>query len=271
MNNIIANLSALLACACLAAARPGAAADAPQVGIVASWQFKQNARSVPYQQTVWQRLLGRYRMFATVVVDDDVLNDPAALGKYRCLVLPSTRHALTRAQMDRLADYVRAGGKLIRDQHAVTVVGALGKNGWEVDAGPAARQAAADFWRTVGGVEDAGGLLAAVVRFPPGQGVLSELLPAEFKPVEALCDPAFDPLRQASGYALAGAAALAEAQADAAGGAAGKTCVLASIHRAGAGACVCLGINVRGLAGLGSPMAMYRDFFANLAFWIAEK
>ncbi len=147
-----------LGCACLAAAASCAAADAPQVGIVASWQFNQDARSVPYQQAVWQNLLGRCRMFETVVVDDAVLNNPAALRKYRCLVMPSTRHALTRSQLDNLADYVRGGGKLVRDQHAGTLLGALGENRWELEAGPAARQAAADFWRTVGGVEDAGRL-----------------------------------------------------------------------------------------------------------------
>ncbi len=264
------NLGWCLGCASLAAAAYCAAADAPQVGIVASWQFNQNARSAPYQQTVWQNLLGRYRMFETVVVDDAVLNNPPALRQYRCLVLPSSRQALTSSQLDNLAAYVRGGGKLVRDQHAGTLLGALGENRWELEAGPAARPAAADFWRTVGGVEDAGRLLAAAVRFPPVQGVLSELLPPEFTPLEALCHADFAALRQTACYNLAGAQLVMEARPDPAEDGQSAPQAAAAIHQYGDGQCLCLGINVRGLAGLQSPMAMYRDFFANLAFWMAE-
>lgn len=262
----------ILAGACLAVELAGHAAELPRVGIVESWNFDKSGRSVPYQQTVWRHLLDGSRMFATEVVDDAALEDPAALRGYGCLVLPSSRFVLTGAQMTNLAQFVLTGGKLIRDQQAVTLLGRLGETGWETDASPAARAAVAAFWREVGGVGDGERLLVRDIRFLPERGVLAEFLPETFTPVEALCDVEFEPFRQAVAYRLAGAQAVAEARPDAedGGGTAPPQAVVA-LRQCGSGQCLSLGINVRGLTGLRSPMAMYRDFMANLRFWIVEE
>lgn len=267
----IAKLRVLLGSACLAAAAAASsAADPPRVGIVAGWKFEKGVRSVPYQQVVWRNLLGNYRMFATEAADDAALDDPAVLRQFRCLIIPSSRPALTRAQMDNLAQYVRAGGKLIRDQHAASMVGQMKDAGWACDTSPASRAAAASFWRTVGGVENCERLPAREIRFPPERGALVEFLPADFTPVEALCHPDFEHLRHVACYKLAGAQALMEARPDPAEGGKSEPQTAAAIHQYGAGQCLCLGINVRGLTGIQSPMAMYRDFMANVILWIVE-
>ena len=262
----------ILAGTCLAMLPAGRAAEPPRVGIVESWNFGRGGRSVPYQQGVWRNLLDGSRMFATEVVDDAALDDPAALRGYRCLVLPSSRLALTGAQMTNLAQFVRAGGRLIRDQQAVTLRGRLAEKGWETEASPAARAAVAAFWREVGGAEHGERLLVREIRFLPEHGTLGEFLPEDFTPVEALCDVEFEPFRQAVAYRLAGAQVVAEARPDAAdGGETPPPQTVVSLRQCGSGQCLSLGINVRGLTGLRSPMTMYRDFMANLRFWIVEE
>jgi len=260
----------ILVCIFLTTISIAHSAEPPHVGIVISWDFKKGQRSVPYQQKVWQNLLGRSRMFVTEVVEDNALRNPEALRKYRCLVLPSSRFALSGTQVTNLVQYVRAGGKLIRDQQAVSLLGRLTDEGWDVDAGTVARESVASFWRNVGGVENGERMLIHDIRFLPEQAVLAEFLPAVFKPVEALCDAEFDPYRNGVSYRLVDARAVAEARPDAENNGMAEPQAIITIRPYGAGQCLSLGINIRGLTGLRSPMAMYRDFSANLMYWIVE-
>ncbi|MFA7171793.1 MAG: hypothetical protein WC340_00010 [Kiritimatiellia bacterium] len=260
----------MLVCVFMAAVAVGHSAESPQVGIVISWNFNKDLRSVPYQQNVWHNLLRDSRMFVTDVVEEAELEHLEALRKYRCIILPLSRLALTGTQMTNLLQYVHAGGKLIRDQTAVSQLGRVTDKGREIDASPAAKAAVASFWRSVGGVEGGKPLHVQEIRFVPERGVLAEFLPAVFTPVEALCDAEFKAYRSGVGYRLAGAVTIAEAYPETADNGTAPPEVVVALGQYGAGKCLSLGINVRGLTGLRCPMAMYRDFMANLRFWIVE-
>ncbi len=255
-----------------APALPGATpGQAARVGVVASWRFDQEERQQHYQHRVWLGLLGQTRMFVTETIDDGVLDDAGRLQQYRAVVIPSTRTVLDSNQFANLRAYVRAGGKLVRDGHAANLPGRLAGELYRVDKNPAARSLPLKFWNDIAGAQADGPIAIDEIKFMDRADVLAELMPRGWWSLKARCIDDNDWMRQATGYRVADAAILAMALPDGASGdaASGGHRPVITLNQHGDGACLSCGINVRA-ASVHSPLNVYRDFLANIRFWMAE-
>lgn len=255
-----------------APALPGKPPAQPaRVGVVASWSFDKGGRQQPYQHRVWLGLLGQTRMFVTETIDDDVLDDAGRLKAYRAVVIPSTRTVLDSNQFANLRAYVLGGGKLVRDSHAANLPGRLAGELYRVDMNPAARRLPLEFWNDIAGAQVAGPVAIDEIKFADRPAVLAELMPWEWWSLQARCLDDNDWMRRATVYRVDSAAILAMAVPDGAPGdaASREPCPVIILKQHGAGACLSCGINIRA-ASVHSPLNVYRDFLANIRFWMAE-
>lgn len=276
-------LSFAILLACLLAVFPAAGgAEKEKVGLFPCPQRKSGIEKIEmnYQQSVWLSLLGMKKMYEVCVLKGEDINAQDGLKKYRALIMPAARTALTKEGFANLKEYVGSGGKLVRESNGGCQVDANG-NGLADDKGDAASsEFLAAYWKEVGGALTAGRYQNFVrqIRFLPAAGSLTEGLPTELMADFSKSDR-FKWTRGTVYYILYGACPVAEAEIeniaswnsnDPAKPLEG-TFPVVTLNRYGQGYCLSIGLNfARVVIGISAESDVYRDFTSNLLYWLIE-
>lgn len=130
-----------------------------KIGLVSAYDFDKEKRVIKsYQQIVWENILSKNRFqsigYKFEVIDEKQLVSREELAKYKLIIIPASRTTLPVGTPKSLADYVKDGGWLIRDNAGPFCLdidgdGILGAT----DLTTESKKAVSSFWEEIAGTK----------------------------------------------------------------------------------------------------------------------